>query len=138
VAALSRECGPPALRPDEVPDGQRFNATGGGPLHGPVSLPHIPVRTDDTPRKAVYLVPNTGMANARVPPLAPSRNGSPGPSSPPTLAGAFHVEYFGVQSSPRIRRCRTPASSRDQAATPGLSLIAFARWLPFCWTRSAQ
>jgi hypothetical protein len=90
VAAISREYGPPALRPDEVPDGQRFNATGGGPLHGPVSLPHIPVRTDDTPRKAVYLIIHAGMANARVPPLAPSRNGSPGPSSPPTLAGAFH------------------------------------------------
>ena len=34
---------------------------------------------------------NTGMANARVPPLAPSRSGSPGPVSP-TLAGAFHVD----------------------------------------------
>ena len=94
MAALSRECGPPALRPDEVPDGQRFNATGGGPLHGPVSLPHIPVRTDDTPRQAVYFTAHTGMANARVPPLAPSRNGSPGPSSPPTLAGAFHVDSW--------------------------------------------
>jgi len=65
------------------------NATGGDPLHGPVSLPHIPVRTDDTPRQAVYLIAHTGMANARVPPLAPSRNGSPGPSSPPDAGRGF-------------------------------------------------
>src|ERR1700738_3267174 len=65
------------------------NATGGGPLLGPVPLPHIPVRTDDTPQKAVYFIVHAGMANARVPPLAPSRNGSPGPSSPPDAGRGF-------------------------------------------------
>jgi hypothetical protein len=61
----------------------------GGPVHGPVSWPHIYVRTDDTPRKMVYLLAHTGMANARVPPLAPSRNGSPGLPRPPDAGRGF-------------------------------------------------
>jgi hypothetical protein len=32
--------------------------------------PHISRRTDDTPWKMVYFIIHTGMANARVPPLA--------------------------------------------------------------------
>jgi hypothetical protein len=44
---------------------------------------HVSVRTDDAQRTMVYFVVLTGMANARVPPLAPSRNESPGLPRPP-------------------------------------------------------
>jgi hypothetical protein len=52
-------------------------------------LPHMFVRTDYTPRKTVYFMTHTGMANARVPPLAPSRNGSPGLPGPPDAGRGF-------------------------------------------------
>jgi hypothetical protein len=45
--------------------------------------PHISGRTDDIPWKMVYFSIHTGMANARVPPLAAISEWSPGPSSPP-------------------------------------------------------
>jgi hypothetical protein len=71
------------------PTSSSSNATGGDPLHGPVLFPHISVRTDDAPRTRVYFVVHTGMANARVPPLAPSRNGSPGLPRPPDAGRGF-------------------------------------------------
>jgi hypothetical protein len=86
------------------PTSSSSNATGGDPLHGPVSVPHISVRTDDTPRTRVYFIVHTGMANARVPPLAPSRNGSPGLPRPPDAGRGFFIPARDDRSSiaPRV------------------------------------
>ena len=81
--------GAPAVVNAVSPTSSSSNATGGDPFHGPVSVPHISVRTDGTPRTRVYFIVHTGMANARVPPLAPSRNGSPGLPGPPDAGRGF-------------------------------------------------
>ena len=72
-------------------------ATGGDPLHGPVSLPHIPVRTDDTPRKAVYLIVQYWDGKCASAPSRAISEWKPRPLVPPTLAGAFHVDSFFVE-----------------------------------------
>ena len=100
-----------------------------GPLHGPVLFPHISVRTDDAPRKTVYCITHTGMANARVPPLAPSRNGSPGPSRPPRRwPGLFIAALLqGWNCGPR-RSWPLAPSNRDEVSLRHERL----KWPPTC------
>src|SRR5712692_5910227 len=79
------------------------------PLHGPVSFPHISVRSDDASRKTGYMAIHAGRAHAR-PPLAPSRNEAPAPPpSPRRWPGLFiaaRESANSVKHLPPVRLCR--------------------------------